>query len=811
MIEHIITSSILILAVILIRAVFQKRISRRVCYAIWLLVVVKLVIPLSGVPNHLNVMNILSSQISGYEKIFVSSVTPNGEQVFDDSNDKKNVAKIANNVEGTPKKRQDTEYNIEPVEEWIGAKSLDFTGNRGNFPESFSDAEEGDDGILDSGYRKEEDVLRSTDLAEHEKSSIAFVFVMIWVVGSGIIACIMLISNLVFRRRLYKNRRMAEGTFSHQKPLIYVTEEVEIPCLFGLWHPLIYITKEHFEKDAGNLEMIIMHETVHYRHMDHIWSFVRCLLLVIYWWNPLVLIAAGLSVVDSELACDEEVIAKLGEQYRKAYGESLIAIGTDCRKSTNLLVCGVGLAGRNRELKTRMKYLVGKRKQSAAAVVLTCMLLAGSAGCTFGGVSKQDLSSKQEQAEDIQEYKSGGRMLVRDVDIVEGAEKWKAFKSAVIAGQGTEEEPLIITIELHFDEETYTKDLSFDGQSFLYDGRKWKYLLDLDGISGNPESENRKAVLTNEIVTYEELEWSFLSSQMDDQIDCAILFFVSGSVEGDKVCYAPADGSVQMSADEREKEEQTGEETEGMEASIKATSKPQDGAVNIGYSPVVFGDDGVRYFVPEEKPLREKLLIALENLSPQNEAGDGGIVGKQSLGCFVIYNGVEWELFSENCLVTWIENESGELVQIMETPETNWNCVNICEYVLDVLREEMHYEPVDVTAWTGITAATLDYVDDKTKKRASQTITDEETLKRLEQWFSQAEVVNGGSGCPFYSAMLTFNFENGEKVSMMVAEDSCPVFKINGVYYDYRPAEYRGWGWDNETFMKLFDEIPFRY
>lgn len=667
MIEHIITSGILIFAVILIRAVFQKRISKRVCYAIWLLVVVKLMVPLSGVPNHFNVMNILSLRTAEYEKTVVSGANSTGQTVFDGINDNKNVTKTSGDKSNDEKEEkaenkelQVTEYDIEPAGKRTGAKPV-----------------------------------------QSEKPNIAFIFVTIWAVGSGIMACIMLTSNFVFQKRLHKNCRMAEGIFPHQRPLVYVTEEVEIPCLFGLWHPAIYITEELLKKDAKTLEMIIMHETIHYRHMDHIWSLIRCMLLVIYWWNPLVLIAAGLSVVDSELACDEGVIAKMGEQNRKAYGENLIAIGTGCRKSAKLLVCGVGLAGRNGELKTRMKSLAGKRKQSVTALVLACILLAGATGCTFGGVSKQDVSLEEYEDENS-EYQNGGRVLVKENEIAAGSGE-AAGKSAY-------------------------------------------------------EKEKEK----------------------------------------------------QEEEKQEEAERQAETEAERM-VSIKTTFEPQEGAVNIGYSPVVFGDDRVRYFVPEEEVLREKLLIALEPLSLQNGVEDGGIVGEQSLGCSVFYNGMEWELFSGNCLVALSESENGEIVQIVETPETNWNCVNICEYVLGILSEQMHYEPADVTAWTGITSATLDYLDYKTKEYASQTITDKETLKMLEQWFSGAEVINGGSGCPFHSAMLTFTFENGEKASMMVAEDSCSVFKVNGVYYDYCPAEYRGWSWDNETFKKLFDEIPFKY
>lgn len=644
MTEHIITSSILILAVILVRAMFQTRISKRVCYAVWLLVVIKLMLPLSGIPNHLNVVNILPSGIAGYGSILASDENAYGKNTASDMDDEE----YEESKEATA-----LEHEIEPVEQWTGARPPSFVRNEGNFPESISDTTEDTDRILESNYLEYSDrddgkPFKHTMQILSEKMDIASVFVIIWLIGSGLAACMILMSNFIFRKRLYENRRMAEGISVNQRPPVYITEEVETPCLFGWRHPAIYITKELYKKDKKTLEMILMHETIHYRHMDHIWSLIRCLLLIIYWWNPLVFIAAGLSVVDSELACDEAVIARLGEKNRKEYGESLIAIGTGYKSATGLFVCGAGLSGRKGELKIRMKYLAAKRRKSVSALVLACVLLVSAAGCTFGGAAGQDISSKEEEGEkrkdtgtQEQVYEGGGRMLVQDMEITEGAEEWIAFKRAAIAGKGTEEKPLDITIELQIDGETYTDELSFDGTSFLHDGKKWKYLLDLDGMSGMPEQKGETVVLANEIATYEEVEWSLLSSQSSDWIDCDILFFAHGSVEGDKVCYLGAHENGEGEAELKRREN----------SSTKDTFEPQEGEINIGYSPVAFGEWRVRYFVPDtDVALEEKLLLALQNFSPKKEAEDGSVKDKHNLGCSVYYDGIEWSCLAETAL-----------------------------------------------------------------------------------------------------------------------------------------------------------------
>lgn len=59
MIEQIITSSVLILGVCLVRFLSGKRISFCVRYALWLLVAVKLLIPLPGLESRCNILNVV--------------------------------------------------------------------------------------------------------------------------------------------------------------------------------------------------------------------------------------------------------------------------------------------------------------------------------------------------------------------------------------------------------------------------------------------------------------------------------------------------------------------------------------------------------------------------------------------------------------------------------------------------------------------------------------------------------------------------------------------------------------------------------
>ena len=75
--EWILTSSLLILAVLLIRAVGRDRLSARVRYALWALVLVRLLMPFSVGESILSVQNLLQKTVSAEvrtEPILISDI-----------------------------------------------------------------------------------------------------------------------------------------------------------------------------------------------------------------------------------------------------------------------------------------------------------------------------------------------------------------------------------------------------------------------------------------------------------------------------------------------------------------------------------------------------------------------------------------------------------------------------------------------------------------------------------------------------------------------------------------------------------------
>lgn len=803
MIEHILTSTILILLVILLRGLFQKRISKRLCYAMWLLVAFQLLVPMTMIPNRIHVMNIISPLMNEMEdKLSNKGVQNDTDQ--QNAIDKKDGEQMHGNGNAEEK----------PVAEYTGLLQYPIEAQTVN----------------DIGHQETESV--ENDSLQSEVS--IHIFVIIWLIGAVVCALVFLVSNLAFSRRLKGKRSRLEGIggIQYKDGLpVYWTDEIETPCLFGLLHPAIYVTEESLslhqsDEEKGCLQYILTHEMTHFRHRDYIWAVIRCLCVVLYWYHPLVWIAARLSVEDSELACDEGVIKSLGKEERMAYGEMLIALGTDSVRHSNLLTCATGISGSKQELKHRLHGIVTQTDYKKGTLLLFVVLLLGITGCTIGNPKqkadedsinkKQTEDSKAESEENTEEiagYRNNSVVVIRDLQIAQGNEEWEAFKKACRSKTVKSDHPIQIQIKVQFEgdienpdfeEDTQITVVSYDGESYYCDGRKWKYLLDVTGETGIPKRTARQAVLANEIYTYGELEWSVLSSSSDDWISYQHLFYVTGDVISDK----------EDSSDSSSKEgavDSAGIGLNNPDSNVTLYPEPVEGEVCIAFTPALIHKEDVQstwYYVVEDETLRTKLELALARLAPVHREENGWWENCQSLGCSVWYNNREWELYSGNRLCTYIEQENGEMEVYVETPDTNWNCVNIHDYLTGILKEKLGYETEDVTAWTSISAATLEYYDRNDKQSYSQTITDKDTLEKLQSWFSSAEYLHGGSGCPFDNTVLTLELAAGKKVKLQMAEDNCPVFRVNGVYYDYRPSPDSGEGFFNDEVFELFDEVP---
>lgn len=364
----ILSSCALILVVLALRAAAGSRISARLRYALWAVVLVRLLVPVQLFP----------SPVSGL-------TLPRLPAAMD----------------------QDTVYVMPTVRTPVqDAESVGVYVEDG---EILLDTNPAGYSRLEGGGQT---VVRYLDRISRKD-----LLILLWGLGSFAVLITLLSANLRFFRRLRRTRRPL-GT-GRSFPGIYVAEGLPSPCLFGLFRPAVYVTEEA-AGDGTVLRHVLAHECTHYRHLDHIWSFLRCVALAIHWWNPLVWLAVILSRRDGDLACDEGALRRLGDGERTAYGKTLLTLTTAKPQPGDLLSCATTMTGGKRSLRERIRRIASHPKQLAGAAAAAACVMLLAAACAFGRVEPAPPATLEEllegvRAEDISEIADASDLTAEEL------------------------------------------------------------------------------------------------------------------------------------------------------------------------------------------------------------------------------------------------------------------------------------------------------------------------------------------------------------------------------------------------------------
>lgn len=205
---------------------------------------------------------------------------------------------------------------------------------------------------------------------------------VVWTAGAGVVLLAVLAANLRFAQKLRRGRRPLP-TAGCPLP-VYEAEELSSPCLCGVLRPAVYLTPEAAE-DGRVRTHVLSHELTHFQHRDHIWSLLRCLALALHWYNPLVWAAVILSKRDGELACDEGTIRQLGEAERIPYGRTLIGLVARRSGAGGVLSCSTTMTGGKKTVQRRIAQLVKQPETKKTALFLAAAAVALAAVFVFAG------------------------------------------------------------------------------------------------------------------------------------------------------------------------------------------------------------------------------------------------------------------------------------------------------------------------------------------------------------------------------------------------------------------------------------------
>ena len=325
MLREVLTVSALIIVVLLVRAIFKNRVPKRMIYALWLVVLLKLCLP----------GTLFSLPVLPAEKL----VAPT------------QISELP--AQTTPVIQQPAQTVMQPQ----------TPAQQQVFP------------------------VQETAKPAAKPLTTAQILQIAWFSGSALLGLWLFGTWLTFTIRLRKSRKFLG---KRGKANIYVSKRIKSPCLAGLI-PAVYLTEDVLRNDTT--ELIVRHELTHLHHLDFLWSLCRTIAVIVYWWNPLIWLAAICSKRDAELACDEAVAAGLQPEQRIAYARVILAQAP--RKKAALSLAGS-------PVKERILFLTKKQKTSILCIVLALALTISATGCSFAELTRRKTNAPASSTEEAQ-------------------------------------------------------------------------------------------------------------------------------------------------------------------------------------------------------------------------------------------------------------------------------------------------------------------------------------------------------------------------------------------------------------------------
>lgn len=420
MIEILAGVTILIPVIMILRYVTRGKISMRLRYGLWLLVVLRLIVPTNIGNSALSVMNLTERM-----RIYAGGAAETERAGADESALSMTGFENAGMVDVADM----TDRTVDP--ENVGAAEDTADENDIGVMNTGSDviaksADDLSDGQVDTGIVQ----YAYTKLSELGPiaARLRYVCLAVWIVGIIVVGSYMLASQIRFVMYLHRAREMIDPgrlpdqwmeKLTERGMRCYLIAGLPCPCIMG--HS-IYIDPQ-LSTEREKLAHVLAHEYAHALQGDTLWAAVRSVLCAVYWFHPLVWAAAYEAKQDSELACDERAIRLLGEQERFAYGRTLLDMVFDGHRQMGYTGVVLMMDGNGKRVRERVSMIAGEGKYSrmmAACVTVMAVLLCG---CAFTG-AKQETTDKAQVL--IREAEQGDTAAETEVQgDIEGVEQRK--------------------------------------------------------------------------------------------------------------------------------------------------------------------------------------------------------------------------------------------------------------------------------------------------------------------------------------------------------------------------------------------------
>lgn len=154
---------------------------------------------------------------------------------------------------------------------------------------------------------------------------------------------------------------------------VLLQKRMTTPAMTLLLKPMLLLPEGMIlMMSRAQVELGIRHELTHYKRRDHLVRLLLLLLRGVYWFNPFFLVAYHIIIADMETACDAHVTARLEKKHKDLYINTIIDIGSEHYIRYAL---GMGANCGRKSIEKRIRGMYMKKKSNRFAKVSALLMV----------------------------------------------------------------------------------------------------------------------------------------------------------------------------------------------------------------------------------------------------------------------------------------------------------------------------------------------------------------------------------------------------------------------------------------------------
>ena len=359
-------AAVLAILVLAAQAIFRKKLSPRWRYALWLLVVARLALPVSP-PSPMSIFNYARLDRLAGKTLARLAETPPALPALNPSQPGEAAASRSPALSQTPSP------NPSPPDRDAVLRSPDPSPS-----------------VSAPGIAASPPLPPAPQpVSIYDNLNWPAIGAALWLAGVLFLAARLARQNALFLRQLRAAREVSDaettGLLEECRRLLAVSASVRLvesghiksPALYGLFAPRMLLPAGlSREFTRAELRHVFLHELAHLKRHDMPVHCVTGFLHLLNWFNPVLWFAFRRMVADRELGCDELALSCAGEAERRAYGETIIKLLEQCSRPAALPGL-MGILEDKTQMRRRILMIAGfkpVRRWSALAAAILIVL-----------------------------------------------------------------------------------------------------------------------------------------------------------------------------------------------------------------------------------------------------------------------------------------------------------------------------------------------------------------------------------------------------------------------------------------------------